>query len=277
MKHNDVVQEQQEILRKIQEQNSARKKEEELTFRLISEMSLNDQRQLQRRNVASATPTMSPVIARAAPPAPSLASADQWSVVGARAKEKMASLKFAARLDLKRREAAAEMDNKKGETAAIGEWRRVMLEREEEERRRRSCTWKESQKIRVVKSVDSFQDSEVSRSSATFRDILINSQAAEKGRSSQSGKDGGGRRELGARRKSEGLPESEAVRRKADENVRLTAVTQEREMRSRRVEKEALEREWELATRRVSGNEGNVQGSGHSKLEQMLNQKLRRK
>ena len=48
-------------------------------------------------------------------------------------------------------------------------------------------------------------------------------------------------------------------------------------MRSRRVEKEALEREWELATRRVSGNEGNVQGSGHTKLEQMMNQKLRRK
>ena len=54
MKHNGVVQEQLEILRKIQEQNSAKKKEE-LTFKLIADMSLNDQRQpLQRRNVASA-------------------------------------------------------------------------------------------------------------------------------------------------------------------------------------------------------------------------------
>ena len=47
-------------------------------------------------------------------------------------------------------------------------------------------------------------------------------------------------------------------------------------MRSR-VEKEALEREWELATRRASGNEGNVQGSRHTKLEQVMNKKLWRK
>jgi len=289
MKHNDVVQEQQEILRKIQEQNSARKKEEELTFRLISEMSLNDQRQeLQRRNVASvsATRTVLPVAARAAPPSSSSASADQWSVVGARANEKLASLKFAAELDLKRREAADEMDKKMVETAAIGDWRRDMLVKEEEERRRQIRTWKESQKIRVVKSVDSFQDTEDSRSSTTFRDVLMNSQEAEQGRSSKSGKDGGGRRELGARRKSEGLPESKGVRRKAAEDVRLRTVTQDREMRSR-VEKEALEREWELATQRkesrqfsatrASGQEGSVQGSRHTKLEQMMNQKLRKK
>ena len=47
MTHNEVVQEQQEILQKIQEQNLARKKEEELTLKLISEMSLSDQRQQQ--------------------------------------------------------------------------------------------------------------------------------------------------------------------------------------------------------------------------------------
>merc|ERR1719470_341942 len=58
MKHNEVVQEQQEILRKIQEQNLARKKEEELTLKLIAEMSLSDQRQqeilrrIQEQNLA---------------------------------------------------------------------------------------------------------------------------------------------------------------------------------------------------------------------------------
>ena len=54
-------------------------------------------------------------------------------------------------------------------------------------------------------------------------------------------------------------------------------------MRSR-VEKEALEREWELATRRkessstrASGQEWSVQISRNAKLEQMMSQKLRRK
>ena len=168
---------------------------------------------------------MLPATARDAPPTSS-ASAAQWSVVGARAKEKMASLKFAAELDLKRREAADEMDKTRAETAAIGDWRRDMLVKEEEERRRQIRTWKESQKLRVVKSVDSFQDTEDSRTSTTFSDILMNSQAAEQGRHSKSGQDGGGRRELGARRKSEGLPESKGARRKAAEDVRLRTVTQ---------------------------------------------------
>merc|ERR1719318_2009114 len=53
MKHNEVVQEQQEILRKIQEQNFARKKEEDLTLKLIAEMSLSDQRQQQQQQLRS--------------------------------------------------------------------------------------------------------------------------------------------------------------------------------------------------------------------------------
>jgi len=139
MKHNGVVQEQLEILRKIQEQNSAKKKEEELTFKLIADMSLNDQRQpLQRRNVASAprefvaVQRVLPVDARAAPTISKAgASDDQWSVVGARAKEKMASLKFEAELETKNRDASAQLE--KSETATIGDWRKDMLEKEEEE------------------------------------------------------------------------------------------------------------------------------------------------
>ena len=77
-----------------------------------------------------------------------------------------------------------------------------------------------------MKSVDSFQDAEDSRSITTFIDILINSQAVEQGVSSKSGRDGGGRRELGARRSSGVLSMSGGVRRKAAEDVRLRASTQ---------------------------------------------------
>jgi len=78
------------------------------------------------------------------------------------------------------------------------------------------------------------------------------------------------------------LPESEGARRKATEDLRLRSSTQEREIRSR-VEKEALEREWELAIRRTklvtraSEQKESRQGSRHAKLEQRMNQKLRRK
>ena len=53
-------------------------------------------------------------------------------------------------------------------------------------------------------------------------------------------------------------------------------------MRSR-VEKEALEREWELATQRKESRQSSAirasgqEGSRHTKLEQMMNQKLRKK
>ena len=57
---------------------------------------------------------------------------------------------------------------------------------------------------------------------------------------------------------------------------------QEKELRSR-VEKEALEREWELATRRkesrggsVTGQESTGQVSRHARLEQNMNQKIRK-
>ena len=120
MKQNEVVQKQQEILRKIQEQNLARKKEEELTLKLIVEMSFSDQRQQQQlqqfSNVASVA-TAYQVAATAYQAAVTALPTgsrnrdvghllEDWSVVGARAKEKMTSLKNAAELDNKRRDTA---------------------------------------------------------------------------------------------------------------------------------------------------------------------------
>merc|ERR1712096_371144 len=46
-----MVKEQQEILNKIQEENTRRKKEEDLTMKLIAELSLNDQRQQSVKSV----------------------------------------------------------------------------------------------------------------------------------------------------------------------------------------------------------------------------------
>merc|ERR1719318_950236 len=148
MKHNEVVQEQQEILRKIQEQNLARKKEEDLTLKLIAEMSLSDQRQQQqqlRSNEASAVYTpyqaaYTPYQA-ASPPYqahPAAAAAklsdvghvgEDWRVVGARVKEKVASLKIAAELDNNKRETAA-MDEGEGKGGKLEDRSRVGQQQE---------------------------------------------------------------------------------------------------------------------------------------------------
>jgi len=294
MKHNEVVQEQQEILRKIQEQNLAKKREEELTLKLIAEMSVNDQRQQQQQHLRSnGASTVTRSFQAAASPYqaaatqyeahPSAATAlpasarnedigEDWRVVGARVKEKVASLRI-----------SAELDNKRRETAVMDEWRREMLEREEEERRRQLRKWEVNQKVRVVKSVDSVQDIEDARSGTTFRDILLhknNAELNEKPKSTNTG----GRRELGARRKSEGVGDIGGERKKAPgaEDLKTRMIAQEKDLRAR-VEKEALEREWELATRRretggisVSGQERTGQVSRQTKLEQNMNQKMKK-
>ena len=59
---------------------------------------------------------------------------DGWSVVGEKAKEKMASLKYAAEMDLRKKQSAAQAE-------AMQEWRRNMMIREEEERRRQLRQW----------------------------------------------------------------------------------------------------------------------------------------
>ena len=61
-----------------------------------------------------------------------------------------------------------------------------------------------------------------------------------------------GKREIGARRKGDGMAEFETERKKAAEELRERIQTQERELRAKQ-EKEALEREWELARKRGVG------------------------
>merc|ERR1719427_856833 len=50
-RHGEVVKEQQEILKRIREQNELKKKEEELTLKLIAELSLCDQRHQQQHQL----------------------------------------------------------------------------------------------------------------------------------------------------------------------------------------------------------------------------------
>merc|ERR1719508_503277 len=114
----------------------------------------------------------------------------------------MESLKFAAELDRERKE-----------KVAMEDWRREMRVREEEERRRQQRKWEENRKMRVVKSVDSFQAVEQdSGKSRSLRDMLVNGNTTEGNQRRQSSKDEG-KRELGFR--SEGLAEFNGERRKA--------------------------------------------------------------
>ena len=75
-----------------------------------------------------------------------------------------------------------------------------------------------------MKSADSFQDVEDARSSTTFMDILTNN-AAELNQKSKTSK-AGGRRELGARRKSEGLVDIGGERKKAAEEFKMRMIAQ---------------------------------------------------
>ena len=71
-----------------------------------------------------------------------------------------------------------------------------------------------------MKSVDSFQED-----GTTFRDILLNKNTAELNQKSKSFKDGG-RRELGSRRKSEGLLDIGGERKKAAEDLKMRMIAQ---------------------------------------------------
>ena len=119
---------------------------------------------------------------------------------------------------------AAELDNKRRETAVMDDLRRERLEREEEERKRQLRKWEVNQKVRVVKSVDRFQDVEDARSGTTFRDILTKN-AADLNQKSKSSKDGG-RRELVARRKSEGVIDIGGEKKKAAEDLKTRMIDQ---------------------------------------------------
>eukprot|EP00092_Neocalanus_flemingeri_P028614 GFUD01031071.1.p1 GENE.GFUD01031071.1~~GFUD01031071.1.p1 ORF type:complete len:613 (-),score=234.02 GFUD01031071.1:191-2029(-) len=246
LRHNEVVKEQIEILKEIEEQNKLRKKEEELSLKLIAELSLRDKRQQQQQLESSTSATALTAADRgAAAVAPPLTSGEDWSVVGERAKERITSLKIAAELDRQRKE-----------RVSLDDWRREMLEREEKERQRQQKKWEDNMKVRVVKSVDNFQAVEQDeRKGPNLRDILVNGNTTEWNQRRKLGKDEQ-KRELGARRKSEGLAEFEGERRKAAEELRQRIATQEKELRAKIV-KESLEREWELATRR-KGNGGGV-------------------
>merc|ERR1719186_1860942 len=84
-RHGEVVKEQQEILKSIQEQNDLKKKEEELTLKLIAELSLCDQRQQQQHQLLQKESTAATETCRgAAAFAPSLDRGELWSEVGGR-------------------------------------------------------------------------------------------------------------------------------------------------------------------------------------------------
>jgi len=289
MKHQEVVKEQEQILRQIQEQNIAKKKEEELTFKLLAEMSLNDQQQMMypsakatNTKAAAATPFVS---STAFPPLESHNNpagawgGGGWSVVGEKAKEKMASLKYAAELDLRKKQNAAQ-------TEAMEEWRKGMMVREEEERRRQLRQWEESQKVKVVKNGKKSQGSDEVTATIpcpTLREFMVEGAGQSRG-SRAKGKDGqggSGSRELGARRKSDSWQESLGARRRLNENQKSRVDAQERDYLAR-AEQAALSQEWENATRRKEARGASAsrvqEEAGHkSKNKKYLSQKTRQR
>merc|ERR1719369_1327116 len=192
MKHQEVVKEQEQILRQIQERNMANKKEEELTYKLLAEMSMSDQQQM--NHPSANAPTMNarattPFVSTAFPPLESYTPTGDlggggWSVVGEKAKEKMASLKYAAELDLRKKQNTAQ-------TEAMQEWKKEMMVREEEERRRQLKQWEENQKVKVVKNGEKFQGYEETATvpCPTLKEFMVEGAGQNRG-SRGKGKDG---------------------------------------------------------------------------------------
>ena len=190
-----------------------------MTFKLIAEMSMIDQQEVIYSSVQASTtkapaarPSLTTTFSR--PDSFSPASAwggEGWSVVGEKAKEKMASLKYAAELDLRKKQNAAQAD-------AMQEWRRNMMLREEEERRRQLRQWEESQKVKIVKSGEKFQESDDARDGPTLREFLVESKGQSRGSRVKVKEGHGEEKELGARRKTNGWQESVRGRRRLSES-----------------------------------------------------------
>merc|ERR1711909_48776 len=203
---------------------------------------------------------------------------EQEQILRQKAKEKMASLKYAAELDLRKKQYTAQ-------TEAMQEWRKEMMVREEEERRRQLRQWDENQKVKVVKNGEKFQGSEETATvpCPTLKEFLVQGGGQSRGSGSRGkGKDGhDGSRELGARRKSDSWQESLGGRRRLIENQKSRVDVQEREYLAR-AEQAALSQEWVNATRRNETRGASVnrvqEEVGHkSKNKKYLSQKTRQR
>merc|ERR1712179_175912 len=190
---------------------------EELTFKLLAEMSMSDQQQMMHPSANASTSkarATTPFVSTTFPPLEShnptgAWGGGGWSVVGEKAKEKMASLKYAAELDLRKKQYTAQ-------TEAMQEWRKEMMVREEEERRRQLRQWEENQKVKVVKNGEKFQGSKETATvpCPTLKEFMVESAGQNRG-SRGKGKDGQeGSRELGARRKSDSWQDTLGGRRR---------------------------------------------------------------
>jgi len=208
-----MVKEQQEILNKIQEENTRRKKEEDLTMKLIAELSLNDQRQ---QHSVKAVPV--------------------------RGAEVTALSKIAASLDRERD---------------------VGRSRQEVERRHQQKKWDEN-KNQLWGCFDEKNESSASRGT-TFKDILVNGNS--RGLNADK-KNTYGEMEFGfgARRKDEGIAEHEGDKRKASAELKQKIAEQERKIRAR-IEKETLEKDWEMATMRKENGFGQLRPGKTEKIK----------
>merc|ERR1719312_2207319 len=156
-----------------------------------------------------------------------------------------------------------------------------MMLREEEERSRQLTQWEGSQKVKVVKSSEKFQESDDARNGPTLSEFLEECTGQSRGSRGKSKEGHGGNRELGARRKSDGWQESSRGRRRLSENQKSRVDTREREYLAR-AEQAALAQEWENATRRkeareASGSRVQEEAGQKSKNKKYLNQKTRQK
>jgi len=204
-----MVKEQQEILNKIQEENTRRKKEEDLTMKLIAELSMNDKRQ----------------------------SVEAVPVRGVTALSKIA--------------------------AALDREREVDGSRLKVERRHQQKKWDEN-KNHLWGCFDKKIEPSVSRGS-TFKDILVNgnSRSLNAGKKNTHGEVEFG---FGARRKGEGTAEHEGDKMKASVELKQKIAEQERKIRAR-IEKETLERDWEMATMRKENGFGQLRPGKTEKIK----------
>jgi len=177
LEQSGVVKEQREILNKIQEENERRKKEEELTMKLIAELSLNDQRKQQK--------VIGDVLARGA-------AASAQSIVAAPQNR--------------------EMEER-------------IVDRQDLDRRHRQRKWDVNSNQQVGSSNKKIE--QFVAEGATFKDILVNGKS--RGLNMDMAEYEGGSR--------------------AFLELKLRIAEQERNTRAR-IEKESLERKWEMANSR---------------------------
>ena len=173
--HN-LVREQEQIMLQIQAENRRKKEEESLSLKLIEDLKLQDQGQGLQTNGGGKARSAPSVVdhlwqqSRNSNPQiqtsssyvnsfPALGSDEGWIQVGSKPEK----VKVPAHVKLASLKAASEIEQRKRDALALEEWRKGMLEREEEEKRRLVQNTEKASKVRFIKEVDKMTNGHVNR------------------------------------------------------------------------------------------------------------------